>query len=51
MTWINLTYSTYHSGAAICGERLLDNHRLHDFVESINRNMGELIRDVKESER
>ena len=51
MTWTNLTYSTYHSGAGICGDRLADNHRLHDFVESINRNMGELTGDVKESER
>jgi hypothetical protein len=24
--------SHVHSGAAICGERLFDNHHLHDFV-------------------
>jgi hypothetical protein len=51
MTWIHLIYLTFHSGAAICGERLVDNHRRDDLVESINRNMGELIWDVKESER
>ena len=43
MAWINLIYSMPHSGAAIRGERLTENHRLHDLVESINRNMGELI--------
>ena len=40
-----------HSGAAIGGERLVDNHHLLDSVESVTGNMGELIRDVKESER
>jgi len=40
-----------HSGAAIGGERLSDNHHLHDSVESMNGNMGERTWDVKESER
>jgi hypothetical protein len=40
-----------HSGAAIGGERLVDNHHLLDSVESVNGNMGELTRGVKERER
>jgi hypothetical protein len=39
-----------HSGAARGGERLVDNHHLLDSVESVNGNMGELTRGVKESE-
>ena len=39
-----------HSGAAISEERLSDNHHLHDSVESIDGNMGELTWDIKESE-
>ncbi len=38
-----------HSGAAICGERLGDNHHLRDLVESINRNLGGPFGDAKKS--
>ena len=38
-----------HSGAAICGDRLPDNHHLSDLVESINGNMGDPSEDAKES--
>jgi hypothetical protein len=40
-----------HSGAARGGEKLVDHHHLHDSVESVTENMGELTRDGKESER
>jgi hypothetical protein len=43
--------SRVHSGAAIGGERWSDHHHLHDSVESMHGNMGELIWDVKERER
>jgi hypothetical protein len=38
-----------HSGAAICGDRLHDNHHLHDLAESTNGNMGDPSDDDKES--
>jgi hypothetical protein len=38
-----------HSGAAIRGDRLHDNHHLHDLVASINGNMGDSSGDDKES--
>jgi len=43
--------SRVHSGAAIGGERLSDNHHLHDSVESMKGDLGELTWDGKESER
>jgi len=43
--------SRVHSGAAIGGGRLSDNHHLDDSVELMHGNMGELTWDVKERER
>jgi hypothetical protein len=38
-----------HSGAAMCGDRLHDNHHLHDLAESTNGNMGDPSDDGNES--
>src|SRR5688500_6175398 len=50
MTWMNLMYPTSTREPQYAGRGWSDHHHRHDAVESINGNMGELTRDVKESE-
>jgi hypothetical protein len=47
---MNLIYPASTREPRYAGRGCSDNHHLHDLVESIDGNLGELTWDVKESE-